>query len=199
MITRAPRSKHPPGWMLLAIADWTFPDDPIADSLKALIADAQREWAGAADKRRVHVELVASFWLSIIVHSGRLLVTPDRHVLRLTNQLVAFGSSAMLAIAMLVKGSNFSLTGHVTECFIMFSGMAASVLHPANIAERIPSATPRGWWRYGQFLLAWLTAFAIWLYVIDGSCWLFILAVANTGIGMLFSRWLVRALPKTRA
>ncbi len=46
MITRAPRSKHPPGWMLLAIADWTFPDDPIADSLKALIADAQREWAG---------------------------------------------------------------------------------------------------------------------------------------------------------
>lgn len=203
MRSRDSQASRPPGERLSRIARTLYPNDPIVTSLDALIADAQREWLlreGQA-ARCVRRDMVVSFWRSVMAHGGRLLLTSDRHVLRLSAELIAFGFGATLGIGMLVRGDSTSIARLITEGFMMFSGVAASVFHPANVAQRMPSATPRGWWPFAQFLLAWLTAFAIWLYAIDGSYLLFIIAVVvNAPIGVLFSRWFSRWLPlKPRA
>lgn len=186
-----PRSSPPPGETLARMSRTLFRGMPAAASLEALIADAQREWLACHGRaaRRVRCALVLSFWRATLAEAGRLLLLPDRHVIRLAVEYVALSFAFGLGMQLLLHADAPAtvLIHNVTQLFVILSGPAASLFQPSNVARRLPPTTPRGWWPFGQFLILCLTALAIWLVLTDGSFAWFLAAIGYASVGVVIS------------
>ena len=139
--------------------------------------------------RRVRGALVVSFWRATLAEAVRLLLLPDRHVIRLAVEYVAFSFALGLGMQVLFHADAPApvFIHNITQLFVILSGPAASLFHPSNVARRLPPTTPRGWWPFGQFLILCLTALAIWLVLTVGSVAWFLAAIGYASAGVVIS------------
>ena len=185
------------GETLARIARTLFRGMPAAASLEALIADAQHEWLACHGRaaRRVRCALVVSFWRATLAEAGRLLLLPDRHVIRLAVEYAAFTFSLGLGMQLLFDADAPApvFIHNTTQLLVILSGPAAALFRPSNVARRLPPTTPRGWWPFGQFLILCLTALALWLLLTHGSFAWFL-----TAIGYATGGFVISALAKSQ-
>jgi hypothetical protein len=130
-----------------------------------------------------------SFWRATLAEAGRLLLLPDRHVIRLALEFVAVSFAGGLGMELLFQADAPApvFIHNTTLLFVILSGPAAFLFHPSNVARRLPPTTPRGWWPFGQFLILCLTALAIWLVLSDGSFAWFLAAIGYASGGVVIA------------
>jgi len=187
------RARRPPGILLSKIARAMFDGDSAAQSLEALIADAQCEWRQreGTDAVRTHLGLLLAFWQSLLGHSCRRILIPTAPTLRITGWIFA-GYFVGLLLTIVFKSSQptFSLPEAIADGFVYMSTGATLCFHPANIARRFPLAPQRGWWPLSQFLVIWLGCLLGWQLATGGSLWRVAAALAFTAMGAVVAKHL---------